>query len=170
MAIAKEVTFEGLKYTLDNQDRLAATVAHQSAGNQVPVESITGAATPTLTMADSGKTYLLTASGGSNTIAFTLPAVEVSAGFHACFIVKATSNKDISWTSGADNMIVSTTEFTNSGAAQSHVTDTCTTLTINADTVNAVVGDKVEIWCDGTNYFIKGFSNTQSNTAIFVAS
>ena len=67
-------------------------------------------------------------------------------------------------------MIVSTTEFTNSGAAQSHVTDTCTTLTMNADTVNAVVGDKVEIWCDGTNYFIKGFSNTQNNTAIFVAS
>ena len=168
MAIPKQVTFEGLKYNLDNEDRLAAEVAHQSAGNLIPGETITGAATPTLTMLDSGKVFLMTAASGVITI--TLPPVATAAGFHAKFVVAAASNDDINITSGADNMIVSCTSFTASGANQSHVTDTCTTLKMNNDSVECVVGDNFEVWCDGTNYVIKGHSNVQNNSALWVAS
>ena len=170
MAIAKEVTFEGLKYTLDNQDRLAAEVAHQSAGNQVPVESITGAGgTKVLTMADSGKLFVLDTT--ADTQAFTLPTVGVGAGFHAKFIWSAASDNDVTWTSGADNIIMSCTDFTASGAAQVHTTDTVTTARANLDgTPNSSVGDTVEIFCDGTNYFFKGFSNTQHASSVWATS
>jgi hypothetical protein len=165
MAITKEVTFEGLKYNLDNQDRLAAEVAHQSAGNLVPVENLVGAdGSKSLTMADSGKLFTVDTANGTQDI--VLPEVTNSAGFHCKFVFTVLSDEDLTITeSGTTDVIIfSGTDFTASGNAQVHTTDTCTTLKANADTANATVGTSLEVWCNGTNYFIKGHSDNQHNS------
>jgi|7_EtaG_2_1085326.scaffolds.fasta_scaffold33998_1 hypothetical protein len=161
MAILKQVTVDGKKHNTQQIHKVSAIAAHQSAGARVQVSTTTGAATPTLVMADSGRTYLMDSTDG--TIAYTLPAVAGAGGFHATFIFKIISDNDVTWTSGADNMIMSCTSFTASGAAQAHTTDTVTTVRYNADTVNSVVGDRLEVYCDGTNYMCVGMANTQGS-------
>ena len=122
--------------------------------------------TVTLTAADSGKVYLVTATDGTQT--FTLPAL--TAGFNIEIIVTVLSDNDVVITAPGDNMIVSCRNFTASGAAEVAVTDTCTNLVMNADTVNAVVGTRVRIFCDGTNYVAIGDSSVQSGTTFWVTS
>ena len=131
--------------------------------------AVTGAgssSTVTLTEADSGNVYLVTATDGTQT--FTLPAL--TSGFHCEIIVTVLSDNDIVITAPGDNMIVSCRNFTASGAAEVAVTDTCTNLVMNADTVNAVVGTRVRIFCDGTNYVAIGDSSVQSGTTFWVTS
>ena len=131
------------------------------------VETIVGAGqTRALTQADSGKLFLVTSADG--TITFTLPAL--LDGFHCEIIFTVLSDNDVVITAPGDNMIVSAAKFTASGAAGDHVTDTVTTLTINADSVNAVVGTRVRIYCNGTNYVAIAESSTQNNSALFVGS
>ena len=122
--------------------------------------------TVTLTAADSGKVYLVTSADGTQT--FTLPAL--TSGFNIEIIVTVLSDNDVVITAPGDNMIVSCRNFTASGAAEVAVTDTCTNLVMNADTVNAVVGTRVRIFCDGTNYVAIGDSSVQSNSAFWVTS
>ena len=136
-------------------------------GHLQVVETIVGAGqTRALTQADSGKLFLITSADG--TLTFTLPPL--LAGFNCEIIFSVLSDNDVAITAPGDNMIVSAAKFTASGAAGSHVTDTVTTLTINADTVAAVVGTRVRIYCDGTNYVAIAESSTQDNTAMFVGS
>ena len=133
------------------------------------VQTLVGAgATTNLNVSDSGKVFFL--SGADGTITYDLPAVAKSAGVRYTFIVTVASDNDINWASDGDNMIVSCTEFTGSGAAQVHLTDTATNLKMNCDTVNAVVGDRVEFYCNGTNWVALGFSNSQNATAFFAVS
>ena len=139
------------------------------AGLDQKVVNVVGAgssSTVTLTAADSGKVYLVTSADGTQT--FTLPAL--TSGFNIEIIVTVLSDNDIVITAPGDNMIVSCRNFTASGAAEVAVTDTCTNLVMNADTVNAVVGTRVRIFCDGTNYVAIGDSSVQSGTTFWVTS
>ncbi len=122
--------------------------------------------TLTLTAADSGKVFLVKATDGTQT--FTLPAL--TAGFNIEIIVTTLSDNDIEIVAPGDNMIVSCRNFTASGAAEVAITDTCTNLVMNADTVNAVVGTRVRVFCDGTNYIAIGDSSVQSGTTFWVTS
>ena len=122
--------------------------------------------TLTLTAADSGKVFLVKETDGTQT--FTLPAL--TAGFNIEVIVTVLSDNDIVITAPGDNMIVSCRNFTASGAAEVAITDTCTNLVMNADTVNAVVGTRVRVFCDGTNYIAIGDSSVQSGTTFWVTS
>ena len=176
MAIKKKITFEGNTYNLGNAQRAAADAVFKSGGSfggkvvhgfAQTVTKITGAAgSTTLTAGDSGTVYFVDNATAAHT--FTLPAL--TSGFHIKIIVTVLSDNDLVVTAPGDNMITSTRQFTASGAAESAVTETYTTVTINADTVNAVVGTRVDIFCDGTNYFYLGDSSIQSNTAAFVGS
>jgi len=131
------------------------------------VTTISGAASEqTLTASDSGTLFLVDASTGAQT--FTLPALK--SGFNIKIIVTVLSDNDVIITAPGDNMIFSGANFTASSAAGSHLTDTCTTVRMNADTVNAVVGSRVEIYCDGTNYVAIGESSTASDTAFWARS
>ena len=138
-------------------------------GSVQKVEAVVGAgssSTKTLTAQDSGTVYLVNAADGTQT--FTLPAL--TSGFHIEIIVTVLSDNDIVITAPGDNMIVSCRNFTASGAAEVAVTDTCTNLVMNNDTVNAVVGTRVRIFCDGTNYVAIGDSSVQSGTTFWVTS
>ena len=129
---------------------------------------ITGAGgSTTLAAADSGTVFLVNAADGTHT--FTLPAL--TDGFNMEIIVTVASDNDIIITAPGDNMIIATQHNDADGdAANKIVTDTVTTLTINADTVNAVVGTRVRIYCDGTNYVAIGESSTASDSHMFVGS
>ena len=132
-------------------------------------ELVTGAgsaSTVTLTSADSGKVYLVDATADTQT--FTLPAL--TAGFNIEIIVSVLSDNNIVITAPGDNMIVDCRNFTAGGAAAVAVTDTCTNLVMDNDTVNGVVGTRVRIFCDGTNYIAIGDSSVQSGTTFWVTS
>ena len=123
--------------------------------------------TVTLTAEDSGTVYLVQSKDGTQT--FTLPAL--TAGFNIeIIVIDGDSDNDIVITAPGDNMIVACRNFTASGAAEVAVTDTCTNLVMNADTVNAVVGTRVRIFCDGTNYVAIGDSSVQSGSTFWVTS
>ena len=109
---------------------------------------------------------MVNAADGTQT--FTLPAL--TSGFNIEVIVTVLSDNDVVITAPGDNMIVSCRNFTASGAAEVAVTDTCTNLVMNNDTVNAVVGTRVRIFCDGTNYIAIGDSSVQSDTTFWVTS
>ena len=131
------------------------------------VTNIVGAGGSTaLSHDDSGTLFIITTADGAHT--FTLPALK--AGFTMSVINTVVSDNDIVVTAPGDNMIASCTQFTASGAAQSVVTDTCTTITLNADTVATAVNTRFDIYCDGTNYIMIGTSDLQSGTALWVAS
>lgn len=134
----------------------------------VAVVGAGGSSTVTLTPSDSGTVYLVTATDGTQT--FTLPSLADGKGFTMEVIVTVLSDNDIVITAPGDNMIVSCRNFTASGAAEVAVTDTCTNLVMNADTVNAVVGARVKIYCDGTNYVAIGDSSVQSASTFWVTS
>ena len=146
-----ETLFENLKRELSLGGSTLVGLLEQTT-------SITGAGgSTTLTVADSGTVFLVNAADGTHT--FTLPAL--TDGFNCEIVVTVLSDNDIVITAPGDNMIVSCRSFTGSGAAAQHLTNTFTTLTINADTVNAVVGTRVKIYCDGTNYVAIGSADTQ---------
>jgi len=113
--------------------------------NQVVVENITGAIT--LTEFDSGKEFTLLASTGAQ---ITLPAV-AKKGFKARFttgLAFATTN----WT------IKSATNVIQGGA---HVNSVFVSAS-NENTISFVataetIGDFIEIYSDGTNYYTNGF-------------
>jgi hypothetical protein len=169
--MAKRVGLARTQALIENLKRELNLNGSSVAGIDQKVVSVVGAgssSTVTLTAADSGKVYLVTAEDGTQT--FTLPALATSSGFNIEIIVTVISDNDIVITAPGDNMIVSCRNFTASGAAEVAVTDTCTNLVMNADTVNAVVGTRVRIFCNGTNYVAIGDSSVQSGTTFWVTS
>lgn len=131
-----------------------------SAGNAAHVASVKAllnsgrsaivTATSTLTAADSGKVLYLNSATEFDTV---LPAPVLD--FRLTVIVKAAP-------SGA-NYTISTNASANiiKGSIVTSATGAADTETAGADTVNfvdgvAVAGDKVEIFCDGTNYYAYG--------------
>jgi len=157
---------EFLVERLERQIQLNGSEIVGAKNNCTAVVGAGSSSTLALTAADSGKVFLVDASGGTQT--FTLPAL--TAGFNIEVIVTVLSDEDVVITAPGDNMIVSCRNFTASGAAEVAVTDTCTNLVMNADTVNAVVGTRVRIFCDGTNYIAIGDSSVQSGTTFWVTS
>ena len=163
------VGLDRLEFLVERLERQIQLNGAEIVGVKNNCTAVVGAgssSTVTLTAADSGKVYLVTATDGTQT--FTLPAL--TAGFNIEIIVTVLSDNDVVITAPGDNMIVSCRNFTASGAAEVAVTDTCTNLVMNADTVNAVVGTRVRIFCDGTNYVAIGDSSVQSGTTFWVTS
>jgi hypothetical protein len=109
------------------------------------IEVVTGA--QTLTVEDSGKTFILRAAAGA---AIALPAVTAAIGFKAKFITGlafATTNFTI----------VSTTNVIQGGA----IVNSTYVPAVNENTISFVataetVGDVIELECDGTNWYANG--------------
>jgi hypothetical protein len=165
----KRVGLARTQALIENLKRELQMNGATTVGTLQKVTAVTGAgssSTLTLTSQDSGRVFLVNAADGTQT--FTLPAL--TSGFHIEVIVTVLSDNDVVITAPGDNMIVDCRNFTASGAAAVAVTDTCTNLVMNADTVNAVVGCRVRVFCDGTNYIAIGDSSVQSNSTFWVTS
>ena len=130
--------------------------------------SITAAGdTTTLTAADSGTVYFVSLASGSHT--FALPALTDGFNIEVIVTVVAGSTaRDLTITAPGDNMIVSARDFTDSGAAQRHTTDTVTNLVFDASEGDLTpVGSRVRIYCDGTNYVCIADSDNSNGTTIY---
>ena len=148
-----------------------ATPSGSISGHLQVCKSIVAAGgTSTLTAADSGKIFLVSLASGTHT--FTLPAL--TAGFNCEIIVSVIAGstaRDLVITAPGDNMIVSCRDFTAAGAAQRHLTNTFTTLTVDASAGELTpVGTRVRIFCDGTNYIALASADIQNAATIFVGS
>lgn len=112
--------------------------------------SVVKTASSTLTAADTGKTLFLNSATEFDTV-LPVPALD----FRLTVIVKAApSGASYTLSTNASANIIK-------GSIVTSATGAADTETSGGDTVNfvdgaAVAGDKVEIYCDGTNYFAYG--------------
>lgn len=118
-----------------------------------PVANTTLTAASTLTAADSGRTFFL---NSATEFVTTLPAP--AAGLSFSFVVKAAPS-GASYTivtSGSAN-IIKGVQFTAEDAGGSGDSGTADD-TITFVDGQAVAGDRVDLVCDGTNWFAYGFT------------
>jgi len=108
------------------------------------------ATTATLTLADSGCVLAPTA-GSAQT--FTLPAVATAAGFHVTFIAGSAQAHVIN--GGTSKMQGAIFDNTNGSTLARNAVTNRSSITL----VNPAVGDYVTIECDGTNYYVFGWTN-----------
>lgn len=117
-----------------------------------------------ITAAETGSVFFL---NSGTEFASTLPAP--AAGLHFTFIVTAApsgASYTIATNSSA-NIILGTVHSSTGGNADSELSG-CDTITF-ADGVS-VVGDTVELWCDGTNWFAKAFCDADAGITFDTAS
>jgi len=117
----------------------------------------------TLTASDSGKTIML---DGSAANVVTLPAVQ--AGLEYKVILTATGNAPTVITDSSENIMVGTVLSATNDAAQAIQSD------LDADTITFVnggaPGDYCDLFCDGTKWYVYGFSGVDSKLTITKAS
>ncbi|MEI9966175.1 MAG: hypothetical protein WDN67_00645 [Candidatus Moraniibacteriota bacterium] len=124
----------------------------------------TAIATTTLTAADSGKTYVLSA---STEFVTTLPAL--AAGLNFRFYVGAAPS-GASYTivtAGSANNMIGTIHSSTGGNADSEAS--------GGDTFSfadgaAVKGDRADFFCDGTNWYVTAFTDADAGATITTAS
>ena len=114
-------------------------------GSNAAVKTL--AATTTLTEADHGKLFICSQAGAYD---ITLPAVGDAIGWSGTFLLGTAGGNDFDIIGGtADVMIGVACGDTNV------VIDAADKVTFAAS--NAVVGERVDIFCDGTNYYCTMF-------------
>ncbi len=109
-------------------------------------------AAKTLSRKDSGKTFIVTGTGYT----LTLPSITNSAGMWFRFVVRATFGTDFI-VNGGDSLIhgavnVESTRINWTGASLFNIQDGV-----------EVIGDWVELWSDGTNWYIDGDGKAASS-------
>lgn len=118
-----------------------------------PVANTTLAAASTLTAADSGRTFFLSS---ATEFATTLPAP--AAGLSFSFVVTAApSGASYTIVTGSSANIIKGVQFTAEDAGGSGDSGTADD-TITFVDGQAVAGDRVDLVCDGTNWFAYGFT------------
>jgi len=122
-----------------------------AANEPLQLENVVSAIEPitadtTLTAADSGKTFILDATGE----VITLPAVATSSGFKAKFIVGETV-ATTDWT-----IVAATDVIQGSAQVAGAVIAASNENTITLVVAKALPGDWVSLECDGTNWYVEG--------------
>ncbi len=149
-------------------DNSGNTILDQANG---PVAPLTNAevvtVTNTITASENGKTFFLDATTEFDSVLPT-PAL----GLRFTFIVKAApsgANYTISTASSA-NIIKGSVYSSDLNAASDGDIETSGGDTISFVSAKAVAGDRVEVWCDGTNWFAHGFCSAFDAITITTAS
>ena len=130
---------------------------------------VSGTETSTLTAEQSGRIVLVggAAAGLAADTVFTLPGAEDGLNYRFVYVGNAADAQDFMISTGAD------ANFFNGGVFQHDIggedgavyhpdgnsNSTCNILTPDG-------GTEVEVWCDGTNWFISGFVNSATNTGV----
>jgi hypothetical protein len=130
-----------------------------------PPEIVTAA--NTITEDESGQTFFL---NSATEFASTLPAPKK--GMRFTFIVTAApSGADYTiTTSGSSNIIKGAVFSSDLNAASDGDLETTGGDTISFVSAKAVAGDRVELWCDGTNWFAHGYCTVFDAITITTAS
>ena len=123
--------------------------------NKRPVIALTAARTVLPT--ESGTVFTLNSTGGAYTV--TLPTVANGSGCHFTFFVaENTPTHDITITSGATNISGNIMIQADSGEDNRVACVTRTSVLVDQ---NALLGDSLEFFCDGTSYFVIGRGSVQ---------
>ena len=137
---------------------LTATAAeiNQAADESANTEVVTG--TNVILGSESGKTFYLNAIGGFTS---TLPAV--AAGLRFRFIIKtAPTTAYIITTNGGDNVLYGMMlERAGTAGVAGAARDT-----FNFVANQAIIGDWVEFWCDGTNWYYHGMVDVAAGNTV----
>jgi len=113
---------------------------------------------------ESGTVYFL---NDATEFASTLPAV--AAGLHYTFIVTgAPSGADYTITTDSSANVILGQVYCNAGTDEDSETSGCDTISFVGGT--SVVGDRVELYCNGTNWFAYGFCNATGGITLTTAS
>lgn len=135
-------------------DGVTATAAeiNMAADSSANVETVTAA--NVITAAESGTTYFLSS---ATEFASTLPAP--AAGLRYTFVVAAAPSgaSYTITTNGSSNIIKGAVYSSDLNAASDGDIETSGCDTISFVDSKAVAGDTVEVICDGTNWFARGF-------------
>lgn len=117
-----------------------------------------------ITADESGSVFFL---ASATEFASTLPAAR--AGLHFTFIVTAApSGANYTITTNGSSNIIKGTAHSSAGADEDSETSGCDT--INFVDGQAVAGDMVILWCDGTNWFAKAFCDVTGAITFTTAS
>jgi hypothetical protein len=145
---------ERIKYYDRTNDRVLTVQTGMGMG-----EVLTAART--LTAADSGKIFFLAAAGGFQV---SLPAVATALkGWHATFLVQIAPTTAYTIVSAAQDLAGLVFENTG-GDADEENAFTATTVTFVANT--SLIGEKVEIYCDGTGFYALCFAKAAGGITI----
>jgi hypothetical protein len=123
----------------------------------LPASTATAAATYTVTVAQTGTHFQVPAqnSTADRTLTITLPSVASARGFNCKFSLIATAGNTVRVTSPTAGTMNS---WRSVGAGVQTITG-APGITYVQFAALGVVGDHVEIFCDGVSYMAKGFSN-----------
>ena len=151
MALKQDITFEGLKYNLDDRDRVAAEAARRSKLDTIsaPASTIT-----TLTADDSGKVILMAA----NACHVTLPAPEVGLTFKIIQAADYSSEVNLVILQTTDNSVFFVGGVPSATSDDGNLSDNNSNDTIEIGS-DAKVGDMLELTCiSSTQWQAFGFS------------
>ena len=115
-------------------------------GSNAAVKTL--AADTTLTMADHGKLFICSQAGAYD---ITLPEVGNAKGWTGTFLLGTAGANDFDIIGGTTDVLIGV----ECGDANT-VIDAADKVTFVAS--NAVVGERVDIFCDGTNYYVTMFA------------
>lgn len=150
---------------LGTRPLLTVKSSNGSVANLGSTDTVTAAST--LTVNDAGKTIFL---NSATEFATTLPAP--AAGLRFTFIVSAApSGADYTIvTASSANIIKGSVYSSDLNAASDADFETSGGDTISFVSAKAVAGDRVELFCDGTNWFAYGFCTLFDAITITTAS
>ena len=154
--------------------RIRALINENS--NQMSIQKlryIAGTATKSLTAAESGRVVLVggAAAGLAADTIFTLPSAADGLYFKFVYVGNAADAQDFQVNTGSDSnyflggliqhdigATADNTAYHPNGSSNSR----CNILTPDC-------GTTVEVWCDGTNWFINGYVSSTTNTGVTFA-
>lgn len=121
-----------------------------------------GAGAVTVNAADTGKKLLIPVLGGAgaNTIAITLPAL--AAGLNYTFIAQGTLVSAATIAAPVGNIMCG--QIQNNAAGVSTITAKANAANVQF-TATAVIGDQVNLYCDGVKWYVQGFSSVAAGLA-----
>ena len=130
-------------------------------GNRRKVESLI--TTKTVTIADSGKVFMLNLAGG---FTVTLPSATADniAGWHWTFIVGTDPTTAYIIAGGTADLMAGKVVCSAGGNEDEENARTGDVVTFVANT--SLIGDKVEIYCDGVGYYAYGITGAAGGITI----
>ena len=152
---------------VDSDDNRVKMIPAGTGTTETIVQEASGAAlsevvvaAKTLTAADSGRTFFLALAGG---FTVTLPAI--AAGLNFKFYVQIAPTTAYIIRTAASAQILAGQVYASAGSDEdSETAFTATDVTFVAST--SVIGDSADLWCDGTNWYARAWTNAAGGITI----
>ena len=154
---------------VDTDDNRVRLIPAGSGTTEVTLQEANGAsrqsvltAATTLVAGDSGKTYFLALAAG---FTVTLPAVAVGLNFKF-FVQIAPTGDYVITTPGGAQILAGLVHSSDGVDGDSETAFTATSVNFIAAGGASTIGDSVDLWSDGTNWYARAFCNISTGITI----